>query len=135
VEYFYNQKKDYGYYDQPIHPTGQSMATAAMVAGIICIATFWTVYLPIVIGGLGMVFAFLSKGFEKKLSNNAKVGFIFSAIGFSACTIFLAVGIFYLLNNPERFVELGQQLDTMGAGMELGFSYEESVKQIIDMLR
>ncbi|MCL2719246.1 MAG: hypothetical protein FWE14_10765 [Lachnospiraceae bacterium] len=135
MDYFFNQKKDHGYYDQPTHPTGQTMATAAMIAGILCVVTLWTLYLPIVIGGLGVIFAFLSLGFERKLSSNAKMGLIFSASGLAICVIILATSTFFLFNNPERFLEIGRQLDSMGPAAELGFSYEETVGQLINLFR
>ena len=135
MEYFFNQNKNHGYYDQPVHPTGQVMASAAMFAGIICVVTMWTLYLPIVIGGLGVIFAFLSQGFEKKLSNNAKTGLFLSGAGVLICLSLLIGGSIYLMNNPERFLELAIQLDRMGPAMEFGFSYEESVRQIIGTFR
>ena len=133
MEYFFNQNKNYGYYDQPTHSTGQAMATAAMIAGILCIVTMWTLYLPIIIGGLGIIFAYLSKGFESKLSSNAKTGMVFSAGGVGICVIILLGGTIYLLNNPERFLEIARQIDLqMGALVELGFSYEDAVRQILN---
>ena len=107
------------------------MASAALIAGILCILTMWTVYLPIIIGGLGVIFAFLSQGFEKKLSGNAKTGMIFSAGGVLISIFFISGGAFYLLNNPERFLEVGAQLDQMTPAAELGFSYQEAVRQIL----
>ena len=131
MEYFYNQNKNYGYHDQPTHATGHVLASVAMYAGIICIVTMWTLYIPIIVGGLGVIFAFLSQGFEKKLSNNAKTGMYLSAGGMLICLTILIGGSIYLLNNPERFLEMAIQLDRMGPAMEFGFSYEEAVRQII----
>ena len=134
MERFYNQNNNYSYHEQPTYPTGQALATAAMIAGIVSVVTIWTLYLPIIVGGLGVIFAFLSLGFEKKFSSSAKTGLFFSISGLLVCIILLIVGTTYLLNNPDRFLEMAQQLDRMGAS-EFGLSYEESVWQMLDMLR
>ena|GEM_PF-2157946 len=132
---YFNQGRDYGYYDQPTHPTGQKMSAAAMVAGIICLVTLWTLYLPIIVGALGVIFGFLSLGFEKKLSSNAKMGLIFSAVGFTACLTILLGGAFFLYHNPERFLEAARLLDMNGPAREIGFSYEETVSLLINLFK
>lgn len=130
MEYFYNQKKNYGYYDQPTHPTGQTMAMAAMIIGILSVVTLWTLYFSIVLGGLGLIFAFLSKGFEKKFSNNAKMGFAFSAAGFFVSVFILIIFLLVIFHNPERLMEAAQQIDLMNP--QGGFSYEEVMRQFLN---
>lgn len=138
MEYFYNQRKNYGYYDQPTHPTGQVMATAALASGIIAVFSLWTLYLPLVFGGLGLIFAFLSKGFEKKFINNAKIGLIFSASGFFISLLVILFSLVYLFNNPDALLNVGRQLDQMflqtyGENSQSVFenSYEDMLRQFV----
>ncbi|MCL2254160.1 MAG: hypothetical protein FWC09_06915 [Lachnospiraceae bacterium] len=138
MNYFYNQNKNHGYYDQPTHPTGQTMATAALILGIVAVATFWTLYLPIVCGGLGLLFAYLSKGFEDRFSGQAKFAMIFAGAGFFI-SIAVIIGLVYnLTENPELMLDYGRQLDQLFLQMfgqssqnMMGNSYEETIRQMV----
>ncbi len=139
MEYFYNQNKNYGYYDQPTHPTGQVMAGAAMILGIAALSTCMTFYLPIVLGCIGGILALLSKGFDRKLSGSAKVGLLCSVGGIAVSLILTAVNIIYLVNNPEVLLDFGRQTDqTMqqvygqSSEMLFGDSYENMMRQLIE---
>lgn len=64
------------YYTPPTRHPGSSFATASMILGIIAIisAFFGTVYPPIICGGLAVILGLLSKGNDKAMLPNAKVG-------------------------------------------------------------
>jgi ABC-type spermidine/putrescine transport system permease subunit I len=141
MDYFFNQRKDYGYYDQPTHPTGQTMANAALVLGIIALATFWTIYLPLVFGGLGIIFAYLSKGFQPKLTGYAKAGFSFSAVSFFISLVVIIASLIYALNNPAVLMDYARRFDqnmlqVYGQSTEavMGTSYEITMQQLLDFL-
>lgn len=87
-------------------PGENSMATAAMVVGIIGgLSTFLLpFYLPCILGGISMVLAFLSKGSSSRLSARAKAGFITSLCSISINICILA-GCFYLIFNVPEFQE------------------------------
>ena len=139
MEYFYNQRKDHAYHEQPTHPTGQTMATAALTMGIVAALTFWTAYLPLVLGGLGVIFAFLSQGFEKKMTSQAKTGLCFSLIAFFAGITLIIVSIVSLLNDPSTLLAYGRGLDQyamqrygQSAETMMGMSYEAMFQQWLD---
>jgi hypothetical protein len=131
MDYYYNQNKDYGYYDQPTHATGQAMATAALLLGIAAIATIWTLFAPIALGCLGIVCAYLSKGFGQKLVGNARAGVILAATAIALSAIIITASVVAIMNNPAILIDYGRQMDQMvferyGQTSEalLGSSYE-----------
>ncbi len=139
MEYFYNQNKNHGYYDQPTHATGHVMATSAMILGVAALSTCWTFYLPIILGCLGWIAALLSKGFERKLSGSAKIGLLCAATAIVISFIFTLTSAIYLINNPEVLLDFGRQSDQMiqqvygqSAEMVTGYSYEDIMRQLIE---
>lgn len=139
MDYFHNQNKNYGYYDQPTHPTGQMMATAALILGVAAISTCWTFYLPIALGCLGIVLALLSKGFERKLSGSAKMGILLSISGIVVSFVITMASTLYLIHNPDILLDFGRQTDLMtqqiyGQSSEslFGYSYEDMMLHFID---
>ncbi len=138
MEYFYNQNKNHGYYDQPTHPTGQAMATAALLLGVGALTTCWTFYLSIILGCLSITFAILSKGFEKKMFGSAKTGLLCAVLGIVIAFIMLVGSIVYLLQNPGVLLDFARQTDQMiqqmyGQSTEtiLGQSYEDMIKHFL----
>ena len=111
MEYFYNQKKDYEYHEQPTHPTGHTMAAAALVMGICAVATFWTVYMPLFLGGLGVIFAILSQGFEKKMYSHAKTGLVLSVLGFVISIAIISFSLIYFLRDPSALLDYARGMD------------------------
>lgn len=80
-------------YGVPIPPRqkGEGMATAAMVLGIISLIglALLQLYLPLLLGGVGIILAILSRGSAKKVAGRAKAGMI-------CCIISLCVSIVFL---------------------------------------
>lgn len=71
-------------YQQPIqnrpkHSNG--FFAAALVFGILSIATCCCIYSSIIFGSLGITFALLSRTDEKKFDRNARTGLILSIVG------------------------------------------------------
>lgn len=86
-----------------------SMSKASFIVGIIAVIAsvilFWTVYVPIILGGFAIIFAILSRNKEGKLPKKAKIGLSTAIIG---CCINIGVIIALisfafntLRNNPE----------------------------------
>jgi predicted PurR-regulated permease PerM len=131
MDHYYNQNEDFGYYDQPTHATGQAMATAALLLGIAATATIWTLFMPMALGCLGFICAYLSKGFEQKLAGNARVGVTMAATAIAISVVIMAAGIVAIMNEPSLAIDYGRQMDQMvferfGQTTEslLGKSYE-----------
>lgn len=59
----------------------RGFTTASLVLGIIGIATGCCVYTGIICGALAIIFALLSRGGEKTMSNQAKVGLALGIVG------------------------------------------------------
>lgn len=127
---------------QFIRNPGQTMATVSLVLGIASIFTIITVYPPVILGSLAIVFAILSKGYGKKMLATAKAG-IGTAIGGMALIITIIgsfVGLFLSLSGDE-LVEFGRQIDEQfeqQTGQEIedvaGTSYEEIMKMYAEMM-
>jgi predicted PurR-regulated permease PerM len=131
MDYYYNQNEDYGYHDQPTHATGQAMATAALFLGIAAVATIWTLFMPLALGCMGFICAYLSKGFDQKLDGSARVGVSLAVAAIVLCAVVMTVGIVAIINDPSLLLDYGRQMDQMvferfGQTTEslLGQSYE-----------
>ncbi len=89
---------------------GDKFAQAALVLGIISIFSaiflFWTFFIPLVTGGLAIIFALLSKSQGKKISKKSKLGLILGIIGSVLLTTILTTMIastIYRLRNDEAY--------------------------------
>jgi len=107
---FQDQTPQEPIYVRSLVPQENSMATAAMVTGIIAALSTFVLpfYMPCLFGGLSMVLALLSKGNEPKLSSRAKSGFIVSLCSLILNTLIL-VGCFYLIFHVPEFQEAFDQ--------------------------
>ena len=87
------------YYTPPTRHPGSSFATASMILGIIAIisAFFGTVYPPIICGGLAVILGLLSKGNDKAMLPNAKVGVLTAILGIVVNVLVVGSVIFMLL--------------------------------------
>lgn len=130
-------------YNQPqFHNAGATFATVSMILGLGCMFTFLTVYIPLVLGSLSIIFALLSKGYGKKMLVSAKIGMC-TAIGCMAL-IATIMGTFislFLSSSRTDMIRMGQQLDQqledqLGISPDeiLGQSYEDMMKTFADSL-
>ena len=78
------------------------LAKISILFGVLSILLYSTVIVPLIFGGLGLIFAELSKGGEKKMSTGA-------VLGSSMCGIILAVTVFsgcysvYMFKTDEAY--------------------------------
>ena len=141
-QYQSDQNQNNHYERQDFHNPGLTMATAALFLGIGALFTILTVFLPLLLGGLAILFAILSKGYGKKMLTQAKVGLACGLGGLlSVVTIFTA-SYAVLFSNPDMLVEIGQQYDEAcedmyGQSAEdmFGISFEDMMEDYADALR
>lgn len=121
---------------------GMTFATISMVLGLGSIFTLLTIYLPIILGSLSIIFAILSTSAGQKALATAKVG-ICTAISSMALTVVLMVITVGMLLSAGRedLIQLGQQMDHMvedltGVQPEdlRGQSYEDIMKNFADAM-
>lgn len=121
---------------------GQSMATASMVLGLVGLFTLFTVYIPLICGGLAVILAILSKGYGKKMLLTAKVG-IGTAVGGIALIVFIIFSLAGLLlsRSGDDLVNFGKAMDKQfeqQTGQELkdilGQSYEDIMKDYTEIM-
>ncbi|MBR5800350.1 MAG: hypothetical protein IKY23_09855 [Lachnospiraceae bacterium] len=115
---------------------GLTMASAALIFGAGALLTLLTVFLPLVLGSLAIVLALLSKGSEKKMLTQAKVGFGCGIAGLSMVLALLGSTYALMFTHPEMLPEAGRMVDTMYEETYdtktediLGFSYEDLMTQ------
>ena len=84
----YNNENEYSgtsfEYNNGFAPGNNGFAFAALILGVSALFSLFTVYLPLILGSLAILFALLSKGYGKKMAATAKIGFI-SAIHGKFC--------------------------------------------------
>lgn len=74
------------------------MATAALVLGILAIVSFCCIYGSYIFGGIAITLGLLSRGKEKKLSNNALIGVILSIVGMVISTIIIVAYVILFMS-------------------------------------
>lgn len=134
-----------GYYGG-VNPTfrnpGMAMATASLILGAASFFTILSVFLPLVLGGLAVLFALLSKGYGKKMLTQAKIGLICGIGGFCITAAVFGSSMAMLLKDPDLLVEIGQQYDDAiesmyGQSTEeiYGESFEDMMEQYAELLK
>lgn len=126
----------------PVKNPGATMAMVSLILGIGSIFTLLTVYLPLILGSISIVFALLSKGYGKRLLASAKAGIITSISGMVLIISLIGavLGLIFSLDG-EDMIRFGQEMDEqfeeqMGISLEefTGESYEDVMKSYADML-
>ena len=112
------------YYTPPTRHPGSGFATASMVLGIISILTAFvgTVYPPIICAGLSILLGLLSKGNDKVMLPNAKVGVLTAVIGLVVNVAVVASAFVLLFTNSTAQEQFHDQLtqDSEACGPEPG---------------
>lgn len=123
-------------YGVPIPPRqkGEGMATAAMVLGIISLIglALLQLYLPFLLGGVGIILAILSRGSAKKVAGRAKAGMICCIISLCISIAFFALSFWFLLSLPKLSPGLAEEVNKIYEE-QYGVSYEEMMKEFYDM--
>lgn len=128
----YQQNNPYtnnGYPRTPLRPSGDGLATAAMILGILSIVTAmtFTIYPSLVLGSIGIVLALLSKGRSPKLITKARIGTTCAIAGILFTGSFFITTVKAFHDNPEL---LEQALDNFEK--QYGMSYEELINTMLN---
>lgn len=121
MEPFYEQP-----YQQTYKPTGK-FAIVSMILGICSLALLCTVFCPIILGGLGIIFAVLSKRRGQKMENAAMTGVITSSIGLGLSLLFCVISVVSAVHmlKPENRNMLNQMYEET-----LGITYDEYIEEL-----
>ena len=124
---------EYNKTHNPLNPS-VVMATVASTVGLLSVALLLTVYLPIILGGIAVVLALLSRGSEKKLLPQAKRGIIFGTIGMILGYFLMIQAFVTFFTDPEaramvnKYSESisGESFDDTLSDLQksLGFTFE-----------
>lgn len=122
--YFNQNSRQY-----PAGASGDRLASAAMVMGILALATFvsMTIYPPFVFGAVGIVLALLSKGRSPRLQVKAKAGIICATIGLIANCALCGTSLYMLYTRPEIMDQVNDIFEK-----QYGMSYDEMLEMILD---
>lgn len=120
------------YYTPPTRHPGSGFAAASLVMGILSVLTAFlgTVFPPIVTAALAVLFALLSKGNDRVLLPNAKVGIVTAIGGFVVNILVVGSVIVLLFTNPDMKESFHDQLNRTYESL-----YGESFDDALDQLR
>lgn len=131
----YNNGGPYGRAYTPIvtPQKGSGMATAAMILGIISLISLLLlrVYIPFLIGGIGIILAILSRG-RDRMSGRAKAGIICCITSLVLDVALCALSVYLLFALPDIMPEMMDDVDKI-CEQQYGMSYEEFMDQIYEM--
>ena len=101
------------YYAPPTRHPGSAFATASLVLGIIAILSAFTgtVFPPLVCGGLSIILALLSKGNDRAMLPNAKVGVLTGILGLTINVLVVASAFLLLFTEPGLKEDFHRQLN------------------------
>ena len=103
----------------------RSMATAALVLGIVGLATGCCVYTSIVCGALAIILSLLSRGGEMTMSDRAKIGF---GLGIASLVLGLLIIVW-------AFYVVIAEFGSLGNFMEYYFNLLEGYPQSLESLQ
>ncbi len=142
----YNQQNNSRYYSAPptnFRDPGMTFATISVIFGLGCLFTLFTVYIPFILGGLAILFAILSKGYNKKMNLTAKIGIGTAISGIAILFAIIGTMVTLLLSSSrENLVQIGQYLDQLIESQTgynnleqlTGTSYEDLMTEYADIL-
>ena len=115
----------YDYEYQP-RPRRNTMATAAVVFGILSLVTSLMIYISLPCGALAVIFALLSRT-EKPMRKKAKTGLICGICGMAATVIITVSAFYYVLSDSgmRSFLEYYCQMYTGDYNFDLDEMLEE----------
>lgn len=130
----YNNQYQSGNLPYPPRQKANGFAVASLVMGILAMITLCTIYLPIVLGSLSIIFAILSKGSQKKMPGMSQAGIIVSASGIVLSIVTIAATVFILLTNPDIYREYKNELNRMFS-QQYGITYDELMEEYQNSLQ
>lgn len=80
-------------------PQPNNMASAACVMGLLSIVLVQTVLIPLFLGSIAIIIAVLSKGYDTKMTGQAKAGVVTSLLGITIAVVMSATSIWMYMND------------------------------------
>lgn len=115
----------------PAYPPRQrtnTFAVASLVMGILAMVTLCTIYLPIILGSLSIIFAILSKGSNKHMPGISHAGIITAVSGITLSFVTIGATIFILFTNPAFYQEYKEELNRV-LTQQYGITYDELMEE------
>jgi len=111
-------------------PPGQKLSMASMIFAVIAIfsTAVVPVIFPCIFGGLSIIFAILSKGYDKKMLSQSIFGISVSTLAI-VLNVSVMVGAVYLYNNNTEFHQKYNEV----VKETYGTSFDDLLKQYEDM--
>ncbi len=119
---------EYNKAHNPLNPN-VVMATMASTVGLIAVALLLTVYLSIILGGVAVVLAILSRGSDKKLLPQAKRGIVFGLIGMALGYFLLVQAFVTFFTDPEARTMVNKYSEAIS-----GESFDDTLKDLQESL-
>lgn len=122
-KYYYNNYN----YNQAHNDLDQhvNLATVAMVAGLLSVPFCFFGYIGIVLGGIAVVMAILSKGTEKKLLPQARKGIFYGSLGVIIGYAVVISSIHMVLTDPAMRQQMNQISEQL-----YGISFDETLQEL-----
>lgn len=121
-----NESFEYNQTHNPLNPR-VSLATIASILGLVSIALLLSVYFSIILGGIAITLAFLSRDSAGKLYPQAKRGIIFGLIGLVGGYALMVSSFVTVFTDPEAHKMVNQYSQAIS-----GESFDDMFKEIAD---
>lgn len=116
----YNYNRAHNELDQHVR-----LAGTALVLGLISIPLCFFLNIGVIVGGLAIVLAILSKGTMERLLPQAKKAIIYGTLGVVIGYAIFAYDLYAVLTNPQA----REQLNVMSQQMN-GISFDDMLKEL-----
>ncbi|MBQ3796693.1 MAG: hypothetical protein II842_10475 [Butyrivibrio sp.] len=102
-----------------------NMAQIALIMGLLSIPLSFFLYTGIILGGMAIIFAILSKGTADKLLSQAKKGIIYGTIGLVLGYGVMISNFHTVLTNPDYRQELNRMSEQIN-----GVSFDDMLEEL-----
>ena len=102
-----------------------NMASTALLMGLISIPLCFFLYTGIILGGMAILFAILSKGTADRFLSQAKKGIIYGTIGIVLGYGVLVSNFHTVLTNPDARQELNRMSEQLN-----GVSFDDMLQEL-----
>lgn len=116
-------------YPPPSTPGGDTLATAAMILGVLAIimCASFTLYPTFILGSIGIVLALLSRGKALRSAAKAKIGLICATVGIVFNCLLIAATFQAMRTNPQILEKANELIKE-----QYGMTYEEMINAILN---
>ncbi len=103
-------------YYQPVRQSpADGLMTASMALGIAAILTavMATVYFPFILGGISIILALLSKGYDEKMASRSKIGVACAIVGLVLNVFIVSISIHKVFTDESTFYQFDRIYEQM----------------------